>query len=123
MTKTFTKKAYHTGIVIITCDGCDNKHLIADNLGWFRDTSINVEDLAKEKGQQAVKVLNNIKLQQILQSVKYVGHAETVPHTHDPDTPCEHCDHDHDHDHSHGHVHNNPEEVRQIDSAEKKERK
>ena len=34
-TKTFTKHAYEKGIVIVQCDGCENNHLIADNLSWF----------------------------------------------------------------------------------------
>lgn len=78
MTKTFTKKSYHTGVVIIVCDNCDSKHLIADNLGWFRDKPVNVEDLAKEKGGQAVRVQNNLKLQQLLQQMKYVGYKDTI---------------------------------------------
>lgn len=34
--KTFSRIAYTKGIVIIKCDGCENNHLIADNLGWFQ---------------------------------------------------------------------------------------
>ena len=48
--KTFSRHAYEKGIVIVTCPGCENKHLIADNLGWFGDNT-NVEKLLAEKGQ------------------------------------------------------------------------
>lgn len=35
--KTFTRQSYEKGVVIIRCDSCSNLHLIADNLGWFKD--------------------------------------------------------------------------------------
>lgn len=69
----FTKQAYHKGIVIIECPGCNNRyvsslhitswsnvqcrHLIADNLGWFKDDRTddgvlrNIEDMMRQKGE------------------------------------------------------------------------
>ncbi|RKP25491.1 DNL zinc finger-domain-containing protein [Syncephalis pseudoplumigaleata] len=46
-----SRRAYYTGVVIIQCDGCKSKHLIADHLDWFRDGGITVEQLMREKGE------------------------------------------------------------------------
>lgn len=46
-----SKHSYTKGVVLIQCPGCKNRHLIADNLGWFRDGKTNIEDLVKEKGE------------------------------------------------------------------------
>ena len=70
-TKKFNKNAYHHGVVLIRCDGCDKLHLIADNLGWFRDEKVNIEDLARETGQQFLKIEDNPELLAVLgQKVK-----------------------------------------------------
>ncbi len=57
--RSFSKKAYHEGVVLIRCESCDSLHLIADNLGWFEDNPVNVEDLMKRKGESVVTIKNN----------------------------------------------------------------
>lgn len=52
----FTKRAYHYGSVLIRCEGCEGVHLIADNLGWFEDANVNVEDILKSKGEEFKKM-------------------------------------------------------------------
>jgi DNL zinc finger len=52
-----SKLAYTKGVILIECPGCQNRHLIADNLGWFRDGKTTIEDLVKEKGEGIRKVI------------------------------------------------------------------
>lgn len=58
--KTFSKKSYYSGVVIIRCDGCRNLHLIADNLGWFKDVKRwTIEDILRERGESLQKLVTN----------------------------------------------------------------
>ena len=55
--RTFSRKSYEEGVVLIRCENCDSLHLIADNLGWFEDESVNIEQIMARKGE---KVQTNI---------------------------------------------------------------
>ena len=57
--RTFSKDSYTKGVVLLRCEGCDNLHLIADNLGWFREENTNIEDLMREKGETINKFISN----------------------------------------------------------------
>jgi len=52
----FTKRSYHHGVVLIKCEGCEGIHLIADNLGWFEDTSVNIEVILERNGEKYKKL-------------------------------------------------------------------
>jgi mitochondrial protein import protein ZIM17 len=60
--RTFSSRAYNEGVVVVECDGCGNKHLIADNLGWFRDERINAAGLAREQGEE----LKELKVEDLM---------------------------------------------------------
>ncbi|KAL1668918.1 DNL zinc finger-domain-containing protein [Schizophyllum commune] len=61
---TFTKRAYYSGIVLIQCPSCKNRHLIADHLGWFKESTEDgklrtVEDLLKARGEDVKRGTTN----------------------------------------------------------------
>lgn len=62
--RTMSHHAYHNGIVLIECSGCQSRHLIADNLGWFKDTpnaAKKIEDMSVEVGE----IRRSLKLNEV----------------------------------------------------------
>jgi hypothetical protein len=66
--KLISRLAYTKGVVIVKCDGCENNHLIADNLGWWPDLQEkgikNIEDIMRDKGEvvRRVGTLDDLEL-------------------------------------------------------------
>ena len=62
--RTFSKTSYQKGVVLVRCEGCNNLHLIADNLGWFEENglykgnNVNIESILKQKGEKVIKYIS-----------------------------------------------------------------
>lgn len=50
-THTVSKQGYHKGTVLITCPGCNNRHVMSDHLKIFADQDFTVEDLMRQNGE------------------------------------------------------------------------
>ncbi|KAG2213999.1 hypothetical protein INT47_001270 [Mucor saturninus] len=77
-----SKHSYTKGVVLIQCPGCKNRHLIADNLGWFRDSKTTIEDLVKEKGEAIRHVVVDEagveKMGDLMEWLPEIAHEEKV---------------------------------------------
>lgn len=74
--KSISHLSYTKGVVIVRCNGCDNNHLIADNLNWFTDLNgmRNIEEILATKGEQ----VKRIGLGEYLEATTNVNNSNTI---------------------------------------------
>lgn len=72
-TQSMSRIAYHKGVVIVRCKGCDTQHLVADHLGWtgFQNNTV-LEDFLGDVPRVTEEVF---ELERILQQHDHASGA------------------------------------------------
>ncbi|SCU96219.1 LAME_0F15390g1_1 [Lachancea meyersii CBS 8951] len=78
---TMSKQAYTKGTVLIQCPGCKSRHLIADHLKIFSDSSITVQDILGAKGESVALTTDDLAFEDIPEKLRdTIGHhAKDAP--------------------------------------------
>lgn len=59
ISKRIKRRSYERGTVVVQCPTCEKYHIIADNMGMYKEVTggaRNVEELAKQQGQKVKRV-------------------------------------------------------------------
>jgi protein import protein ZIM17 len=76
--KQFTEHAYNKGVVIVQCPGCQNRHLIADHLGFFTDSDRDgwtIEKAMARMGEH-VKLVTNDNVMEVSVEDLFYGQSK-----------------------------------------------
>jgi protein import protein ZIM17 len=79
--KKFSEQAYRKGVVMVRCPGCQNLHLISDQLGFFSDDGKggwDIETALAERGDEVRAVTDDNVLELTLADLVGTGKLEEL---------------------------------------------